>query len=94
MSDRLGEAVIQNPLVAVTIMIGAMIFDVVVTPIVLSLPAVAVLQLAPEPLNTAGWLLFPLPLIYILAYLFVRDTDEAWPIGPAERVLFSGGSDD
>lgn len=89
MTENTDQAVITNPFLIVLVLAVAGVIDAVLTPILLALPAVAVLIFVPQPWNVSGIVLFLLPLAYFLAYLFIRDTDSSFPIGPAERVLFS-----
>lgn len=76
---------------AITLAIFALmaIIDVFVTPALLAAPAILVMMYVPTPWNTTGLLLLVLPGSYMVGFLFIRDTDDAWPFGPAERFVWN-----
>lgn len=88
MTDDETDAVITHPVLIIVVLIIAGITDAIVVPALLAAPGYLVLRYAPDPWNMLGLLLLVIPLGYAACYLFIRDTDDAWPFGPAERVLF------
>jgi len=71
----------------VFLLIGILV-DVILTPAILAVPALMAIKYVPSPWNVAGIALFMIPGTYVLAYMFIRDTDPAWPVGPWERFVF------